>query len=481
MLAYLGKNLILKFLGKVCRYFLYLIFKNLLLYMQSVAPQINYKAVEPSANPKYRFLRIPLNNITGGSFTIGATTSQLMEWKLPNSVYNLAQSYIGYQVATAAQAAGVVSWIHEDCLEIATNAYFGTAGGLDLCNLNYVNRYTKVWRKARTPFSEFISKDTSSQLYPCNAAAGDGNPDTANPIGFGTSSTNYLEPRYLRASVANTARTNHRLFRLDGIVDTLFSVDKDIYFPVDMYIRMTAGVGNQIAFGSDLVTDPKHTPTAITGNITIQNCYLYLAVEQNELIVQSVMNKVLTSGLKLTIPYTTAWRNTNTGTVANIQISLTQQFGKKLKRMIHTVWDPTESANTSMDCANTNGLKVSGYNTFLDQRQLQDYQLSCVAAGTAPTYTLLSLEGDWRENKGFCQGSAILNRSVYQLNWFHCDQFYQSDLRTGVDDSHHDDGLVMDSAKLWSFQGNVAGALTHYNFATFVRQVMVDRNGVSFV
>lgn len=447
--------------------------------MQSIASQINYKAVEPSANPKYRFLRVPLNNVTGGSVTIGPTTSQLLEWKLPNSVYNLAQSYIGYQVALTYET-GRSLWVHEDCLEIATNAYFGTAGGLDLCNLNYVNRYTKVWRKARTRFGEFISKDTSSQLYPCNSSA------ATNYIGVGTSGSAYIEPKYLQNSAIGAAGppivgslNASRLFKLDGISDTIFSVDKDLYFPTDMYVRLTAGVGNQFCWSSGSATDPTNgTPAAVANPITIQNCYLYLAVEQNDLIVQSVMNKVLTSGLKLTIPYTTAWRNsTSAAGAANIQIPLTQQYGRKLKRIIHTVWSPTESVNTSLDCSNTNGSKITSYTTYMDQRQLQDYQLSCAAAAAG---ALNSLEGDWRENKIFCQDSAILNRAVYQLNWFHCDQFYQPDAK-GVDDSQNDDGLLMDAPKLFSFQGTAAAAVTHYDFATFVRQIMVDRNGVQFV
>lgn len=444
--------------------------------MTSIAPQINYKSVEPSANPKYRFLRVPLNNITGSQITVGATTSQLLEWKLPNAVYNLAQSYIGYSVGIVSQGATPnYGNIHADCLEIATNAYFGTAGGLDLCNLNYVNRYTKVWRKARTPFSEYISNDASSQLAPCNELKG------VNTIGGGgVPLVNYLEPKYLDIKDAGVLNVN-RMFPLKGIIDTIFSIDKDLYFPTDMYVRLTAGVGNQIAFHATANPATAPTTAALVGDVTIKNIYLYLAVEQNDLIVQSVMNKVLTSGLKLTIPYTTAFRNTVGSGAANVQISLTQQYGRKLKRMINTFWNITENGYTAMDCLNS-ATKISTYNTFLDQRQLQDYPLSCatpVTTAIADT-DLNSIAGDWRENKVHCKDSAILNRDVYQLNWFHCDQFYQPDAK-GIDDSQNDDGLLMDAPKLYSFQGTAAAAATHYAFATFVRQVMVDRNGVQFV
>ena len=444
---------------------------------QPIAPQINYKGESQSANPKYRFLRIPMNNLTGSSFTVAGTTSQLIEFKLPNAVYNLAQSFLSYQISVPAQGAGVAGWIHEDCLEVATNAYFGTAGGLDLCNLNYVNRYTKVARKMKTKFTDFVSNDISSQLYPCNSAI------AGNFVGVGASTVNFTEPRYLRASAGGTEGRNlvlvsTRSFPLKGIVDTIFSMDKDLYIPTDMYVRFTAGVGNQIAFGSTTNTDPTATPTAAAGNITVQNVFLFLAVEQNQLIVESVMNKVLTSGLKLNVSYTTAFRNSSTGTVANIQVPLSQQYGKRLKRMLHTVWNPTESANTSMDCSNVNGSKVTAYNTFLDQRQLQDFQLL-----TANSSATALNQDDWRENSKYCKDSAIQNRTVYQLNWFHCDQFYEPSAAqfSGIPEDNLDDGLTMDSPKLWAFQATTAADCVHYDFATFVRSIQIDRTGVLFV
>ena len=138
---------------------------------------------------------------------------------------------------------------------------------------------------------------------------------------------------------------------------------------------------------------PATGATAVAGNITVQNIYLFLAVEQNQLIVDSIIHKVMSSGLRLNIPYTTAFRNSSAGTIANIQIPLTQQYGKKFKRMLHTVWNATESVNTAMDCVNFAGSKIVSYNTYLDQRQLQDYPLSTAS----PSATALNVD-DWREN-----------------------------------------------------------------------------------
>ena len=448
-----------------------------------VASQINYKAESQSALPKYRYLRVPLNNLTGTAFTITGSTSQLIEFKLPTTVYNLAQSFLSYQISLPAQSA-IATWTHEDCLELATNAYFGTAGGLDLCNLNYVNRYTKVVRKMRTKVQDYLANDNTSGLYPSNAnGSANYTATTGGPAPTVTTFNNFLEPTYLGTGAIGVApglnqiRTASRFYPLNGIVDTVFSLDKDLYIPTDMYVRFTVGVGNQIAFQSSSVTDPSASAAAIAGNITIQNLYLYLAVEQNQLIVDSVVNKVMTSGLRLNLPYTTAFRNSSSGTIANIQIPLTQQYGKKFKRMIHTVWNATESANTAMDCNNHNGAKIETYNTYLDQRQLQDFPLSSLA----PTVTAINSD-DWRENQKYCRDSVILNRAVYALNWFHCDQFYEdSTVPTALADNL-DNGLTMDSVKLWAIQAVTKNLnLVHYDFATFVRSVEINQAGVQFV
>ena len=448
--------------------------------MSNVAPQINYKGETQSANPKYRFLRVPMNNLTGSSFTITGTTSQLIEFKMPNCVYNLSQSFLQYEVDTAAQGAGNYAWVAADSLEVASNCYFGSAGGLDICNLQYVNRYVKLWRKATTKASDMISNDATSQLVSCNTALGANYyPVTSTPSGNPTGVFNYIESQYLSApSAANTAASYFRLFPLSGIPDTIFALNKDLYVPIDMYARFTIGPGNQFAFLSTANNAPQTGGAAITGNITINSCYLWLAVEQNQLIVDSVMNKVLSSGLSLNIPYTTAFRNSSTGTVANVSIPLNQQYGRRLKRMLYSVWNGTEQANTALDCSNYNGSKVVTYNTYMDNKQLQDLQISTAIAATGAF-----AQDDWRENNKYFADSAILNRAVYALNWMHVDQFYEpgSDANSSLQDNY-DDGLEMKEPHLWQLQATTANAtLTHYNFATFVRRIHIDRNGITYV
>lgn len=436
-----------------------------------IGPQLNYKVVNEH-NPKYRFLRLSMSNKTGTSFTITSTTSDLIEFKLPtHAVYNLAQSYIGYEISVPAQGANTNVWFHEDCADIAQTVYFGNNAGLDVCNLNFANRYTKIARKLKTSISDFLSNDNSSQLYPCNSL-GASNYHPATAVG----TTNYIESKYMSVGFINTASTAARFYPLSGFKDTILATDKDVFFPNDMYLRITTPNGNQICyFNTSSATDPTAgTPTAVAGNITIQNVFLYLAVEVNDLVKHSVMNLVATKGLSLSVPYVTSFRNSTTGTVGNIQLQLTQQFGKRLKRIMHTVWHGTETLNTAMDCTNLNQGKIVTYNTYLDNQQLQDLLISTSTA-TKP------IQDDWRENAKYCDNTCIYNKLIYQTNFFHIDQFYEENKKTNVPEDNLQDGLPMNATRLWQIQSTTSNATwIHYTFAVFGRSLLINSQGAIF-
>jgi hypothetical protein len=469
--------------------------------------QLNYKPVH-EANPKYRLLRLPLNNISGSSITLTGSQSQLLEFKLPNSVYNLAQSYLGYSITTPAnEGANASCWVQADSFEIASNAYFGNASGLDVCNLSFAHKYVKIARKLKTKFNDYISNDSTSGLAPSNKQIGytDGVFNNFYPAtgqssaGSFSGVTNYIEPRYLTCSVVttggakNTAATVSRLIPLNSIVDTVFAVDKDLYIPSDMYIRFTAGPNSNFSYFTDdasSANSPVISSKPIVNAVTIGNIYLYLAVETNQLIIDSVMNKVHAGGgLKLNVPYTVGFKNgQSTGsTIFNMNLNLSSQYGKTLKQVLHTVWgdesSTTGSANLMLDSGNYNGTKIKTYNTFLNSRQLQDSVINCVGTGvfTDATYVVPNYD-DWRENSRFAKDSVIINRSVYAMNWFHLDRFHEDNNSTLIPEENRLDGYDMTKGPvLWQLQASTVDlAKNHYTFATFNREVIIDSQGIRF-
>ena len=437
--------------------------------------QLNYKPIQ-EANCKYRFIRIPLNNVTSSSVTVGASSSQLLEWKLPNAVYNLAQSYITYN-ETMANSTPLLNGYLEDTVGLASNIYFGNASGADLCNLNYGNKYIKIARKLSTPLNEYLTNDyDTSLLYPCNTAAASNlftSTATTNTTTAGT--TAFIEPKYIAINPNTGAYERDRQFQLGSIPDTIFSVDKDIYIPTDMFIRITAGPANSYTYTvtAASVADPSHNSQATAVDVTLTNVYLYLAVETNQLIIDSVISKVRSSGLTMNIPYTTGFRNSSTGIVGNINVPLSSQYGKKMKQILTTVWNGTETGFTCGDSSNASGRKIASYNTFLNNRQLQDTSIDCTIANVH----------DWRENARHVLGSVIQNRTMYGLNWFHLDKFYEDNKGSIVPEENRQDGYDMNQGPvLYQLQATTAnGTWIYYQFCSFSRDVVLNNQGFMYV
>ena len=87
---------------------------------------LNYKSVAMH-NGRYRIRRVPPNNITGSSVPLQATSTTLLEWKLPaGQVYNPARSLIDYTIQMPATA-GLANWNFEDTFEICSSIQFCNA------------------------------------------------------------------------------------------------------------------------------------------------------------------------------------------------------------------------------------------------------------------------------------------------------------------------------------------------------------------
>jgi hypothetical protein len=247
-----------------------------------------------------------------------------------------------------------------------------------------------------------------------------------------------------------------------------------------MQLIVNAGIGDKMAFATTSQAAPATNASSIPA-LTINNVSLHLAVEQNHDIVNTFMYKFERGELQYTIPYIQAFKNPGgaMSSTSNIQIPLTQQYGKMLKRIIHTVWDPTEKVFSAYDCNNYNGIKISTYRTALDSSPLQDHYLSCKKPEE------MQLNGDdWLENKKFLKKSMILNKDHYSLNWFHMDSWVEPGLRESkVSDANFvDEGLLMDKARNWQISTmNSASNLVHYTFAEFSRVIDVTPVGVMFI
>lgn len=490
---------------------------------QIYSDTVNYKPVDTTLS-RYRYLRLPLNNLNGSSFSISNTQIQLAEFKMPIAVYNLGQAILSYDPQFGAATNPGYNWSYEDCASDISWLYFGNASGLDMCSLYGVNKYTKVARKINTKLMEYLGNDNLQGLYPSNIPASQnlqavptniqagniyGIP--ANPSYYG-GLVNFMEPDFTYQSALEKGASESGINRPKMIPlgqafpNTFVGMNRDSYFGMDMYLRLNFGPGTNVGFNctSNVApTYPAGNTANLNSNINYNNVYLYLPIEQNPLIVDRIIGEFRAGSLKMLIPYTTMFRNPSIGSVANIQIQLTSQYGRRLKQIMHTVWNNAsgETQNLTYDCNNWNGRQLATYNTYLNNVQLQDQLLSCSqpngigylgAQGSTPNPGIIGSD-DFRENAQFLkigrESSVIQNYGQYQQNWFHMDRFYFKQESSTPDDNVEEGYDLRDPAHnvvIWQIQANMATTpapqnpnsnYVHYTFATFQRMLHFSPNG----
>ena len=270
------------------------------------------------------------------------------------------------------------------------------------------------------------------------------------------------------ASVVNI----YKQYQLGMLSDTILGMDRDLFMPTDLYLRLNV-FAPKLGFNSTSPTVPLTGSANLNASVTFNNVVLFLAIEQNAYIVDSIKSKFHQGGLKLQIPYTMSFRNnTSAAGQVGVQISMNRGYGKALKKITHTLFNNTETGNTAYDCSNWNGSKVTSYSTYINSRKLQDQDLSALQ----PSGTSVN-QDDWLFNKKFYADSSLVNGGQYQMFWTHTDSFAEPQDRMTVPDENVNDGLPIVEPIIWQFNGTAVSALNHYTFATFLRDVSITPSG----
>ena len=214
-----------------------------------------------------------------------------------------------------------------------------------------------------------------------------------------------------------------------------------------------------------------------------------LSLEKNPIAIQNLKDSVQ-AGAKMFVPYTYGYKNSLTGGTQTVTVRMSRAHGITLKKIIHSVFNSTESAGTNYDNSNIYGAapvanapanatidsstKVTQYYTNLDNQRQQEITLRCDRPHAE----------DYLYMTDMLRGSAVMNREVYGYNWFHCDAYDESKApveNSAISDDNLISGLSLSEERKWDFVGDImaqqqaggSNTFNHYTWLVCQRELVI--------
>lgn len=445
-----------------------------------IDPQLDYKKRTVS-RPNYKFTKIlPLQNIPASPNTlINTAGGQVITFQLPVVAMNLAKSMLNFTITPAAGT--TFNEVFMDCLPVFQQIQLLNNQGVELCNLIYPQNYTKVIWKAEIPFSEynnysiFQSGGSAGRfLRKSNALASNATASNyaIRPTSFGgdfNGVVNYTENAYLTVSASGSEGPLLNVsLPLGMLKNTVFSLDKDIYFNEIMTLQLTFGPAAKVGFNCADLADPSDTAASMT-TVDVTNVSLLLATEKDIILTDILKKMVAASQFNIPIPYVHSIRTPMGATTSqNVALTLTRGHGQRLLKIYHSIFPGTETLNNVYNNSMNTTQLVDFYTQVNDQR-LQDFNVRRANSE------------DWILMQQKLEGSITQTYGIYAYNWFWVDDF------TGLDklaeasklDMNILQGMSLDQNVYYQFNANTsATAFTHYDFVITQKMLSITPQGM---
>ena len=428
----------------------------------------DYSCKHQGVIPSYHFTKIYPQ--TGGQGVTVNTGSQDTIFEIPARALNFGRSSLRF-TATPTAAGGILcNWLYADCLAGIRQIQLYTRGGVFLCDINHLERYSKIAMKAFTKKQDAeeidIGNDGETGFSPGNVRGGI-NADTYTYSAVDTSIT-HSSPIYVQPGTANAAEPVLMVdVPMSLIKNSVLAMDKDLYFNEILLLKVVWNERAAWGFTSNLVTDPAGgVAAAIAQNITLTNVAFHLALENNQTISTCLIEKVMKGGLQTIVPYVYSHRNVPGANVSqNVSVRINGAMGRHVKAIIHSPFAAAEAIATRYLNTNVNRTNVVSYYTTIDNARRMEADI--VTANNDDYHLMKNTIPD-------TVATAALG--IYRYNWFHIDKFSGDE-----DDSGDvvDSGLPLDTEHKWDFVGTLnAAAYNHYTFVIVTRALTVSPEGI---
>lgn len=453
-----------------------------------IAPQLDLKKVELS-HPDYKLTKLsPQQAIPTAPNTIISTAGgNESTFLLFPGAMNLSKSVLHFTITPVAAGGTDVNYLYMDALTCFRQIQLYDQQSTLLCDIQDIAPYTKVVWMSETPKDEFDNYDTAYGgvgsgrfLRKSNGNAAAAVADeaigtyTRRPTGDDVqASISYDEKAYIIYGGANTATPILDVsIPLSALYNTIFSVDKDMYFPQSLTLRLVWNSAGNVGFSSDAVHAPL-TGAAALVSADVQNLALYVCQEKNQMIVNQLKEKVMTSGLSFPIPYVYSYRTLSAQTAQQgSSIKLSAGNGQKLLKIYHTILPSAPAAYAVYNNSRTSTTLVNYYSQINGDR-LTQFNVA------------LASHEDWLLIQEKLQGSITLNENIYRYNWFWCDDFTGQEklaIKKPLDDNEIKGLPLTEGEVRYDFVAQCdATVYMHMDFAITQKMLNITAQGIIIV
>lgn len=447
--------------------------------------QIDYSKSDLSAAvPSYQLSKIlPLSG--SQTATVSAAGGAEMLFEIPGvKVVNLSRSYLNFTITPIAGTH--YNYIQALGIPIIRQIQLYTRGGLYLCDLNEAANYTCITELSETKLQDFLSKDKFAD----GSGASDGSKrsdvlaaDTIRThLDAARGSINYTEPSYVVVGADTTATPILTYkYSLSNFKNTILGLDKDLLFNEILILRVVFQGANKVGWNATTATAPV-TGAAALASYEITNSCVYIAVEQNPVIIsESIAKRNSVEGMNLLFPYVYTNKQSLNGTSQSVTLRFNRGNGMKLQKIYHSLFAGTETLNNIYDHHNLPDVtgppavvrKVKQFYTMLDNNRLQQFNLSAAALD------------DYLLMKDKLKGSVIQSSNIYQYNWFWLEDFtvpsnmIDNDVN-GVESDNIVQGLDLSQERKWDFFGvqTANASYNHYSFSVCQKLLVMNQAGI---
>jgi hypothetical protein len=310
--------------------------------MSIVAQELDY-GTHTISHGSYQYSKVTQQ--TGTTTVTINTGGNDSIFELPPKVYNFAKFILSFTMTpVAGGAANRFNWVSVDGVPMIRQIQLYTRSGLYLVDIQNFNYYMNMIGRRTKKIEDVVTYDTaiagSTGVLNTIQCVNDTTIYRQTNNAAVTTGRKLLEPQYLIVGTSDAANPVLRYqIEFSNFTECLLGMDRDLYFGGEiMYLRIIWDSASKIGWwsssGAGAATDPTLAPTGMV-SVGLADLVLYVPIEQNPVIENTLKQKIMSDGLNVLIPYVNSnIINVVGGTTQNLSVKYSRPYGSKLLHSI---------------------------------------------------------------------------------------------------------------------------------------------------